>query len=108
MRCDAPKRPPDLTDAISQLRYPSPVPCAQAIERLARAARTKHHEFWDCDVSLLDPSVLDKSKLHDARQVTDAYLLALAVAHGGRFATFDQTVPREAVRGSNAHSMVLI
>ena len=93
---------------ISQPRYPSPVPPAQAIERLARAARTKHHQFWDCDVSLLDPSVLDRSKLHGARQVTDAYLLALAVAHRGRFATFDQTVPTEAVRGSNAHSMVLI
>ena len=73
-----------------------------------RLVRTKHHEFWECDVSLLDPSVLDSSKLHGARQVTDAYLLALAVAHGGRFATFDQRVPPEAVRGSNANSVVLI
>ena len=73
-----------------------------------RLVRTKHHEFWECDVSLLDQSVLDSSRLHGARQVTDAYLLALAVAHGGRFATFDQTVPVEAVRGSNANSIVLI
>ena len=93
---------------ISQPRYPSPVPPAQAIERLARAARTKHHEFWECDVSLLDQSVLDSSRLHGARQVTDAYLLAFAVAHGGRFATFDQRVPPEAVRGSNANCVVLI
>jgi uncharacterized protein len=69
---------------ISQPRYPSPVPPAQAIGRLARAAATEHHEYWPCSVSLLDDELIDYSRLHAHRQVTDAYLLAVATANGGR------------------------
>jgi hypothetical protein len=40
--------------------------------------------------------------------VTDAYLLALAVARGGRLVTLDQNVPRSAVPGARpAHLVVL-
>jgi toxin-antitoxin system PIN domain toxin len=93
---------------ISQPRYPSPVHPAKAIERLARAAGTKHHEFWPCSVSLLDGNTIQSDRLHGPKQVTDAYLLALAVAHGGRFVTFDQSVPLNTVQGAQpGHLMVL-
>jgi toxin-antitoxin system PIN domain toxin len=93
---------------ISQPRYPSPVSPTQAIDLLARAADGPHHEFWSCDVSLLDPTVADRSRLHGPRQVTDAYLLALAVAHDGRFVTFDSALPLTSVRGAtSAHLTVL-
>lgn len=85
---------------ISQPHYPSPVPPAQAIDRLARATSTAHHEFWPCSVSLLDERAVRRDRLHGPRQVTDAYLLALAVSHGGRFVTFDQSVPLTAVHGA--------
>ena len=45
---------------------------------------------WRC---VLDGRVVDRSRLHGSRQVTDAYLLALAVAHNGRFITFDRSCP---------------
>ena len=77
---------------ISQPRYPSPVAPAEAIELLARAASGPHHESWPCDVSLLDRRAVDRTRLHGPRQVTDTYLLALAVAHGGRFVTFDRSI----------------
>jgi len=92
---------------ITQPRYPSPVPPARAIDALARAASTKHHEFWSCDVSLLDHVVLGR-RLLGPRQVTEAYLLALAVAHGGRFATFDENVPLSAVPAARAENLVVI
>jgi toxin-antitoxin system PIN domain toxin len=93
---------------ISQPRYPSPIPVAQAVERLARAAGSQHHEFWPCDLSLLDGRLFDSTRLHGHRQVTDTYLLALALAHGGRFVTFDRTIPLEAVAGASlAHLVVL-
>lgn len=93
---------------ISQPRYPSPVPPAQAVELLARACAEPHHVRWDCDVSLLDPALIDPSRLHGSRQITDAYLVALAVVHGGRFVTFDRSVPVEAVKGAaTAHVVVL-
>jgi len=75
---------------VSQARYPSPVPVTTAIERLERATQTEHHAFWPCDRSLVDPGVFDRSRLHGPRQVTDAYLLALAVVHAGRLVTFDR------------------
>jgi hypothetical protein len=55
-----------------------------------------HHEFWPCSVSLHDENAVDRSRPHGPRQVTDAYLLALATARGGRFLTFDRSVPLSA------------
>ncbi|MGV0742997.1 TA system VapC family ribonuclease toxin [Mycolicibacterium sp. XJ870] len=93
---------------ISQPRYPSPVTPAQAIGRLARAAATEHHEYWPCSVSLVDDELIDHSRLHGHRQVTDAYLLALATANGGRFATLDQSIPIDAVRNASAANLAVI
>jgi predicted nucleic acid-binding protein len=61
-----------------------------------------------CSVSLLDGRTVHPERLHGPRQVTDAYLLALAVSYGGRFVTLDQSVPLKAVQGAqSAHLMVL-
>ena len=93
---------------ISQPRYPSPVPPARALEHLAHAAETDLHEYWPCSVSLLDKGILHWDRLHGPRQVTDAYLLALALAYDGRLVTLDQSVPLNAVNGaSSAHLTVL-
>lgn len=93
---------------ISQSRYPSPVSPTEAIEVLGRACATSHHAFWPCDVSVLDAAVVDRSRLHGPRQVTDAYLLALATAHQGRFVTFDQSLSLASVPGATeAHLTVL-
>jgi uncharacterized protein len=57
---------------------------AEAIDLLSRACDSGHHEFWPCDISLLDDRTIDGSRRHGPRQVTDAYLLALATARAGR------------------------
>jgi uncharacterized protein len=82
---------------ISHSRYPNPVPPSQAVDLFARAASTGYHEFWACSVSVLDAKIIDSSRVHGPKQVTDTYLLALASAHGGRFVTFDRSVPLSAV-----------
>lgn len=93
---------------ISQPRYPSPISPAEAIGLLAGAAAAGAHEFWPCDVSVLDKRIADRSRLHTPRAVTDAYLLALAVQHGGRLATFDRSIALTAVVGaSDEHLLVL-
>lgn len=91
---------------LSQPRYPSPVPPAEAIRRLELARRTDRHEFWPCDASLLDARLVDPTRLHGPKQVTDVYLLALAVARGGRLVTFDRTVPLSAVLGAEERHLV--
>ncbi|MCC7076814.1 MAG: PIN domain-containing protein [Acidimicrobiia bacterium] len=82
---------------ISQPRYPSPVPPAVALELLAGACADPAHEFWTCDVSVLDTALLDATRIHGPRQVSDAYLLALATVHTGRFVTFDRAIDLSAV-----------
>lgn len=78
------------------------------IERLAEATRNPVHEFWADDCSILDPATADRDRVHGAKQITDIYLLALAVAHGGRFVTFDGAIPVSAVpRATSSHLLVL-
>lgn len=93
---------------ISQPRYPSPISPAEAIGVLAGARRDDRHQFWPCHLSLLEEGNVDRSRLHGPRQVTDAYLLALAVAHGGRFVTFDRSVPLALVPGATGDHLAVL
>lgn len=93
---------------ISQPRYPNPVPPTVAIDRLRRASATEHHQYWTCSVTLLDRRNVDSDRVHGPRQVTDVYLLALAAAHGGRFVTFDRTIPLSAAPGAGPQHLVVL
>ncbi|CAN5821974.1 type II toxin-antitoxin system VapC family toxin [soil metagenome] len=93
---------------MSQPRYPSPVAPAEVADLLEEACATPHHEFWPCEISLLDPQVVDRRRLHGPRQVTDAYLLALAVRRGGRFVTFDRSLVTSAVPGATAEALTVL
>lgn len=93
---------------LSQPRYPSPVSPAEAVALLRRAREGGHHAFWPCDVSLLDEQVVDRTRLHGSRQVTDAYLLALAHAHDGRFVTFDRSLSLATVPGATEDDLVVL
>lgn len=93
---------------ISQARYPSPISPTAAIDRLQAATNTEHHTFWNCSVSLLDERNVERTHLHSPRQVTDAYLLALAVANGGRFVSFDQSIPLSVVPGAGTENLVTL
>jgi toxin-antitoxin system PIN domain toxin len=85
---------------ISQSRYPNSVPATVAVRLLSGAVSTPLHQFWSCDLSLLDGAAIDVTRVHGGRQITDAYLLALAVSRNGRLATFDRSIPLGAVRGA--------
>lgn len=93
---------------ISQPRYPSPISPREAIELLAPACSGARHAHWPCSLSILDADVFDHSRVHGPRQVTDAYLLALARVNGGRFVAFDRAVAISAVRSARAEDLVVI
>lgn len=93
---------------MSQPRYPGAISPVRAADVLKRATLTEYHDFWPCGLSLLDDSVFDRTRIHGPRQVTDAYLLALAVANNGRFVTFDRGIPVEAVRGADPSRLVTL
>jgi hypothetical protein len=66
------------------------------------------HEFWSDSVSLLDELLFRLQAIAGHRQITDVYLLGLAVRHGGRLATFDGSIPLKAVVGAGPAHIELI
>jgi uncharacterized protein len=93
---------------MSQPTYPNPLPAGLIVSRLRTATKTSHHEFWPDDVSILDELCIRADRVHGPKQITDIYLLALAVQHEGRLVTFDSTVPASAVLNVRKHHLVVI
>ena len=91
---------------MSQPDYPNALPPARVAERLRRATLTPHHQFIPATLSLLDMEGFDTDQLLGHRQVTDAYLLGLAVRHGLRFVSFDGHLPVRVVRGATVAHVV--
>jgi uncharacterized protein len=93
---------------MSQPGYPSALPTARVAQRLREATETEHHLFVPADLSLLDTRHFDAEQLLGHRQVSDAWLLGLAVSHGLRFVTFDGSMPLRAVCGATAMHLVAL
>lgn len=88
--------------------YPNALSVRAVMERLTEASASTFHEFWPDDISLLDAQVADSARIHGPRQLTDLYLLALAVQHSGQFVTFDTSISLDAIRGAEKkHILVL-
>lgn len=80
----------------------------QVAEGLRAITEGVDHAFWPDDVSVLDERCIDFTRLHGHRQISDAYLLALAVKHGGTLASFDAAVPLSAVRGATKKHLLAL
>ncbi len=93
---------------LSQPAYPGSLTPTAVARRLAAATRTEWHRFWPDNISLLEPEVANWDAVLGSRQVTDTYLLALAVHHGGRFVSLDRKVNLRAVPGASQASLVII
>jgi uncharacterized protein len=84
------------------------LPLSAVLARLTEVFSAKLHAFWPDDISLFDATRFEHAHLHGHRQITDAYLLALAVKHGGRFVTFDARIPISAAKGAQAKQLVVL
>ena len=93
---------------VSQPRYKNAVSLLDAFERLREATSTRFHQFIADDVSLLDDTLVEATRLSGHRQLTDVYLLALAVKHSARLVTLDRRIPLNAVREARENNLVVI
>jgi len=93
---------------LSLTNYPNAQPPAAVAARLAGAIAGTHHEFWPDSLSLLEPDRLAWGHVLSSRQVTDAYLLALAVQRDGRLVTFDRGISIAAVPGASKRHLVTL
>lgn len=91
---------------MSHPGYPNAHAVSEIADRLRAATAHPSHEFWPDSVSLLDDSLVNTTRVHGPRQLTDVYLLALAVHHGGRLVTFDGGVSRDAVAGARSEHLL--
>jgi len=89
-------------------RYPnSPGPPAVVAPLLQGLLAHPRHRFWPDDLSLLTGTVVLHERLLDSAQLTDAYLLALAVHHAGKLVTLDRRLQGDGVRGG-AEALVVL
>jgi hypothetical protein len=77
------------------------------IGRLRTFAGQSNHEFWPAKISLRDEKIFAPERIHSSRQLTDLYLLALAVANHGRLVTFDRGIPLSGVRNAQAANLCI-
>jgi hypothetical protein len=64
----------------------------EAIQVLCANTVAKDHQFWPDESPLAETVAFAGVRLLGHQQVTDAYLLGLAIRHGGRLATMDQRI----------------
>jgi toxin-antitoxin system PIN domain toxin len=93
---------------LSTPSYPRHQPVAVVASRLAEAAATPHHEFWADDISVLEAARFAHERWLHSRQITDAYLLALAVRRDGVFVTLDRGIDLRLVPGAAPRHRVTI
>lgn len=75
---------------------------ATVVPIVARLCTLPGHVFWPDDLSLIQSGIVDAARIATPAQVSDTYLLALAVANGGRLATLDRRLSPAAVRRGRA------
>lgn len=88
--------------------YRRPVTMGEAVVALCAQIALPDHEFWPDDLSIADSDRFDHRRIMGPSQLTDIYLLGLAVKHGGRLATFDRTIPLAAVCGAEPRHVAVI
>ena len=77
-------------------------------DRLREACAALDHEFWPDDISLRDDRIVDFTRVQGHNQITDLYMLSLAVHRRGCLASFDQGIALTSVHGATARSFKLL
>ncbi|MGB6688842.1 MAG: TA system VapC family ribonuclease toxin [Terracidiphilus sp.] len=87
---------------VSNPAYLKPAPkVASALALLqATVQASAQHEFWNAGFPLSDLESPIKTRLTGHKQITDAYLLTLAIRHKGKLVTFDRRILQLAPEGS--------
>lgn len=75
----------------------------EAVELLQVNLTHPGHEFWPDDLDLMEAIAQSGARLQGHKQITDAYLLGLAIRRKGQIATLDRALsgllPRERAGG---------
>lgn len=93
---------------VGHPRYPNSAGSPAAVAPIVMGlCALPGHVFWADDLSLTASERVKPSAIETPGQVTDTYLLALAVSKGGRLATFDRRLSTRAVHGGRGGLYVI-
>jgi uncharacterized protein len=82
---------------------------AEAVRMLGKHTEgSKVHRFWQDTLSLAEVDRQFGSQIKGPNQITDAYLLALALHNNGRLVTFDYRIKTLAAQGSRERAALEI
>ena len=84
-----------------------PVEVSEALQMLGLLTRLAGHRFWPADITFSEAVQPFQERLFGHRQVTDAYLLGLAIKNKGRVVTLDRGMEALAGEGYRQHVTVL-
>ncbi len=93
---------------LSQPKYPMPQTIPAAIKLLNMAKQATNHEFWSDSVSLLNPALFNADAFSHNGQITDSYLLALAVKNNGRLVSLDRDINTSTIMGFEVQRLKVI
>jgi len=94
---------------VSNPKYPGQgTNLRDAVARLAEIRQSADHFFWQDSVSVCEGDFFQTTYIQGHRQLTDVYLLGLAVANRGRLVTFDRNVPLKTVAGAEPQHLEVI
>lgn len=97
-----------LLRIVGHPRYPNAPGTPATLAAVLQALRAlPGHHFWPDDISLMNPALVRVERLLSHTQVTDSYLLALAMHHGGKLASFDRKLVTDAVVGGKEALLLL-
>ncbi|MFA6111744.1 MAG: TA system VapC family ribonuclease toxin [Candidatus Latescibacterota bacterium] len=97
-----------LLRVMGNLGYPGgPGSPAEVRPLLQHLRSLPGHQFWDDDISPADKRALPSLEGISAKQLTDVYLLALAVHHGGTLASLDSRIDPSLVPGGRRALVVI-
>ena len=83
----------------------SPGDAAAVLAILRQMCAAEGHRFWSAERSIRD--LIRPGAVITHSQITDVYLLGLAVGHGGKFATLDRRISSNTVEGGSDALMVI-
>jgi uncharacterized protein len=93
---------------VTQPKYANPLLLPDALLIFRQWAKPPRHVFWTDDLSIHDLAAFDTNHMLSARNLTDIYLLALAVKNEGTLVTFDRHISLKAVRGAEPKNLTVL
>ena len=93
---------------LSQANYPNRLPMHLVVQGLQEAMQHPMHRFWADGINPLDATHVRWEQVLRPVDITDAYLLALAVKEGGCLATFDQKISLTRVSQAQPHHLIVL